>query len=637
MPKHRESHSNNRVVIGAVLLLGAAAVAWAVTRKSPRPLPPPVDNSPATQPPPLVIEPDGPPPEQLPGFHDVCAEAGIKFKMHFLPGEQGEKFKINLYDHGCGLAVGDYDGDGDDDIYFCNQLGPNGLYRNDGDFHFTDVTDESGPIALDDRICVAATFSDYDNDGDQDLFVTSTRGGNVLFRNEGSGRFSDVTKEAGVQLIAHSQSAAFFDYDNDGDQDLLVLNTAKFTLDVYVEDQHYYEGAAGWDELRSSPKEKHVFYRNEGNGTFTDVTVEAGLSGEGWGGDVAVFDADNDGRLDLLITNMFERAQLYLNTAEAKFKAVGPKTLDRVSIGGVGARAFDIDNDGLLDALIVDMHSDMWMRPDFDPRKVVERKKYRLPNSMDELEAGAPDPDALRHFEQERPGSVLGNTLFHNLGGGRFDEISDKAGLETFWPWGAATGDFDNDGYVDVFIPSGMGYPFFYWPNCLMMNQGDSTFVDRSRNRGIEPPRDGRFLPDEIGGRPAPRSSRAAVTSDFDGDGRLDLLVNNFNDRPFCYRNEFPRQNYVAFRLRGTRSNRDAIGALVTLHFGDQKLVRQVDPAGGFMSHSSKTMHFGLGGREQIDRLEIRWPNGTVQTLDPPEINKLHELTEPEEMADAAP
>src|SRR5258708_2365994 len=146
-----------------------------------------------------------------PGFRECATEVGILFKMAFWPGEQGEKFKINLYDHGCGVAVGDYDGDGFDDIYFVNQLGPNALYHNNRDGTFTDVTNEAG-LALDDRICVAATWADYDNDGLPDLFVTSTRGRNVLFKNLGNGKFKDGTKEAGLSLVpAHSQTAVFFD------------------------------------------------------------------------------------------------------------------------------------------------------------------------------------------------------------------------------------------------------------------------------------------------------------------------------------------------------------------------------------------------------------------------------------------
>lgn len=160
----------------------------------------------------------------VPGFRNALAESGITFRMSFLPAEQGEKFKINLYDHGSGVAVGDFDGDGHDDIYFVNQLGPNALYRNRGDGTFEDVTARAG-VALGDRVCTGAVFADYDNDGHQDLFVTSMRGGNVLLQNQGDGTFKDVTTQAGLSHAGHSQMAFFFDYDNDGHLDLLVLQT----------------------------------------------------------------------------------------------------------------------------------------------------------------------------------------------------------------------------------------------------------------------------------------------------------------------------------------------------------------------------------------------------------------------------
>ncbi|HQU43787.1 MAG TPA: CRTAC1 family protein, partial [Pirellulales bacterium] len=180
-------------------------------------------------------------------------------------------------------------------------------------------------------------------------------------------------------------------------------------------------------------------------------------------------------------------------------------------------------------------------------------------------------------------------------------------------------------------LPAGMGYPFFYHPSSLLMNNGDGTFRDVAAREGIEPPRDGRLLDKPIGGRPAARSSRCAATADFDGDGRLDLLVNNFNDRPYYYQNRFPAGNYIAFRLTGTNSNRDAIGALARLFCGGQQMVRQVQCAGGYLSQSSKTLHFGLGDRTRVDRVEIRWPNGSTQAIVEPQINRLHEVTEPTE------
>ena len=194
--------------------------------------------------------------------------------------------------------------------------------------------------------------------------------------------------------------------------------------------------------------------------------------------------------------------------------------------------------------------------------------------------------------------------------------------------WGIAVGDFDNDGYEDVYLPSGMGYPYEYWPTVSMMNNGNETFTDRATTTGIEPPPEGRYLPFTIGDKRAARSSRCAAVADFDGDGRLDLVVNNFNDRAFYYRNHFPQKNWIAFRLHGTKSNRDAIGAVVTLHLGKEQMVRQVQTAGSYLSQSSLMLHFGLGKRTAIDRVDIRWPSGLRESIERPALNKLHPLTE---------
>jgi hypothetical protein len=574
--------------------------------------------------------------DRAPGFRAVTREAGIAYRMNFLPGEQGEKFKINLYDHGCGVAVADYDGDGRDDIYFCNQLGENALYRNNGDGTFSDVTHKAG-VALGDRICVAAAFADTLNKGRQDLYVTSTRGGNVFFRNQGDGTFRDATKEAGLTHVGHSQTATFFDYDNDGYLDLLLTNSAKWTEDTADASGRYYPGAAKLKALARSPKEYNVLYHNNGDGTFTDVTEKARVKGRGWGGDVAVFDYDEDGWPDVLITNMFGASQLYHNNGDGSFTDVTKETLGRTSWGAIGSKTFDFANDGHLDLLIVDMHSDMWPPSgEFDVPDVMKsmaRRKFPTPlgpmRDLDPRLGAQVEREFVDLFQIQYKEVLFGNTLFHNLGGGKFEEVSDRAGVETFWPWGIATGDFDSDGHEDIFLPAGMGYPYFYWPNSLLMNKGNGTFTDRAAAEGIEPPPGGIYLPDKIGDQRAARSSRCAVTADFTGDGRLDLVVNNFNDAPYLFRNEFPRRHYVEFRLRGTKSNRDAVGAVVKLTMGSEVMVRQVQAAGGYLSQSSKTLHFGLGERMVIDRAELRWPSGRRQTIDHPAADQLHELEEP--------
>ncbi|MCE9634575.1 MAG: CRTAC1 family protein [Planctomycetes bacterium] len=565
------------------------------------------------------------------GFVDVAQQAGVSFKMAFLPGEQGRTFKINLYDHGTGVALADIDGDGDDDIYFLNQLGPNALYRNDGAWHFTDITAAAG-LLVDDRVCAAAVFGDVDGDGDQDLYVTSTRGGNLFFKNDGRGHFTDATAAAGLTLVAHSAAPAMFDYDADGDLDLFVTNTARWTLGTRDPSGRYFEGPSGLGAIATSVVEHDILYRNDGNGAFTDVTEAAGVAGDGWGFDTAVIDFDEDGRPDLFVGNMLGVDRLFHNKGDGTFENVTSTAFGgRTSWGTTGVKAFDYDGDGRLDLMAVDMHSDMWLPISLTIPPIEEHRKYKgLEGPAVErgfmTSAQSAELNASMH---PSPLAVFGNTLHRNLGGGRFEEVSDKAGVETFWPWGIAPADFDCDGDQDVFVPSGMGYPLFYWRSSFLVNRSDGTFEDHSRIVGIDPLPGGSNAKELIDGMLAPRSQRAAAVSDLDGDGRPDLVVVNFNDHPFVLRNTFPARSWVELRLHGTRSNRDAIGAVVTIRAGGKRIVRQVETASGYLAQSTKTLHFGLGDAKSIDSCEIRWPNGSVQKLDGLKLGVVTDVTEP--------
>lgn len=574
-------------------------------------------------------------------FRECATEVGLNWQMRFLPNEQGETFKINLYDHGTGVAVADFDADGRDDIYLVNQLGPNALYRNKGDGTFEEVASALG-VALGDRVCAGATFGDYDNDGYPDLYVTSSRGGNVLYHNvsddKGGRKFVDVTEKAlGKVPVSHSQTAMFFDYNNDGYLDLFWTNTAEWTSSEYDRANHYWVGKVQFGGVMQSAKEFNRLFHNNGNGTFTDVTEKVGLKGRGWAGDAAAFDFNGDGRMDLFVGSMFGRCQLYRNDGD-HFTDVTLDVLGRTPWGAIGSKTFDFNNDGRLDLFVVDMHSDMWMGLDRAHRSLqyVEKswnKKYPYlygPRAYLQPEQVDQEGQLIASMGTKYEELLFGNAFYRNDGEGKFTEISDKAGLESFWPWGIADADFDNDGWVDLFIPAGMGYPFYYWPNSLMMNQGDGTFEDRATTMGIEPPPRGRFLPDKIAGKEAARSSRTAAVADFFGDGRLSIVVNNFNDQPYFFRNDGPRHNYVALRLRGTKSNRDAIGAVVRLHQKGKILTRQVQSGGGYLSQCSRTIHFGLGDQAEIDKVEITWPSGTRQELPDVQINTCQDVREPQ-------
>ncbi len=300
--------------------------------------------------------------------------------------------------------------------------------------------------------------------------------------------------------------------------------------------------------------ERNVLYHNNGDGTFTDVTAKAGLRGNGWSGDVAVFDFDDDGYLDLLVTSIIGGTKLYRNNKDGTFTDVTKVVLGRTSFGAVAARAFDFNNDGKLDLFVVDMYSDMWLptsskprdRPPGDLKKKYPRLMGPFHKGNEPLEKACVDALNIRYEDV-----VFGNTLFQRLPNGKFVEVSDKANMETWWPWGIATGDFDNDGFEDVFLPSGRGYPHAYWPNALMMNNGDGTFTDRAGNAGIEPPRGGEYLKEKIDDKPAARSSRSAAVADFDHSGRLSVVVNNFNDVPYYFRNNFRQEKLDRLPLGG--------------------------------------------------------------------------------------
>jgi len=564
-------------------------------------------------------------------FVERAEPAGVVFRMAFLPGEQGAKFKVNLYDHGAGVVVGDVNGDGYDDLYFLNQLGANGLFVNQKDGTFVETTRDAGPVALADRICTSAAFNDIDNDGDQDLYVTSTRGGNVMLENDGTGHFRDVTQESGTGWLGHSQGATFFDADNDGDLDLLVTNTARWTTDTFHPRDRYYQGLPSLWDLVKCPVEKNVFFRNDGTGKFIETTEDSGLGGTGWGGDIAVFDYDDDGDVDVFIGNMFGGSILFRNDGKGRFTDVTDEALGPTPWGTVGARSFDFDGDGKLDLYVVDMHSDMWMPPDYNIQLIEEKKKYpgAYGRMVDDPEYADTEKRLNKQLNIKLDRVFFGNGLYRNRGDGTFEEISAKADAETFWPWGIAAGDWDNDGAIDVYLPSGMGFPYFYWPSPVLMNDGNGKFHNRAKDLGVDPPPGGPLL-GTIGGKDATRSARSAAVLDVENDGRLDIAVNNFNDRAHLYCNRIEGGAWIAFKLEGTKSNRDAVGAVVRLYRGDRVLVRHVQAAGGYLAQSTKTLYFGLGKGGAPERAEIRWPSGKTQTIETPAPGEVHQVREPE-------
>ncbi len=562
-----------------------------------------------------------------PGLHftDVLEASGVRFRHHFLDSESGTNFRVNPYDHGSGICIADVNGDGLDDLYFLDFLGPAALYLNRGGMKFEDVTALSG-IAVDRALKVGAAFGDCDNDGDLDLYVTTYRGGNHLFQNDGHGVFTDVTKKAGVGYTGHSSAVTWFDRDGDGDLDLFLCNLGKFTTDtVSQEADWFFEGVSlPFGEVTKTPDARNpgegcILWDNRGDGTFADVTKEAGVSASEWNADAAVADIDLDGDLDLYVTNMFGADRLYRNLGDGKFEEITTTALGRTSWGAMGARFFDGDGDELPDLYVVDMHSDMWLNPD-ERDRVHPTAKFNTPAG-----SNAKDWKEITSPEQTHAHTVLfGNTYFRNRGDGRFEEMSAQANLETWFPWGIAVGDFDDDGAEDLYVPTGMGYPYYFWPNAFLRNDGKGVFREQADEVGLGiPGKLRRIEGTTIKGVKATRSSRAAAVSDLDGDGDLDLVVNNFNHEPYLYRNDSPPRHALRLQLRN-RVKSAAWGARVRVVTTARTWSRELANAQGYLSQSSAVLHVGLGAVAAVERVEIFWPGSrTPQVVAAPPLDRV--------------
>jgi len=567
-------------------------------------------------------------------FADNLKASGITF-VHHIVEDAGKHYKAVHYDHGNGIAVADVDGDGLLDIYFVNQVGGNELWRNLGGGKFGNITKEAG-VALPDRISVTASFADIDNDGDQDLLVTTVRGGNALFENDGRGRFTDITKAAGLDVMAHSSGAVFFDYDNDGLVDLLICNVGRYTTDQKNPDGSYVGLAdAFMGHMHADRFEYPVLYKNLGHNRFKDVTADVGLRPRGWGGDATVADLNGDGRPDVFVLNMQGHGHYFENVGGQKFVDKTAEYFPKTPWGSMGLKFFDFDNDGRPDLFITDMHSDMFenLPPD--------REKQKAPvHPSDELLGG------------EAGAFIFGNALFHNLGGGKFEEISDRAGAETYWPWGPSVGDVNADGWDDIFVAASMNYPHRYGINSLLLNDRGEKFVDAEFALGIEPRAGGRThtpwfeldcLQADLGAElcrgqsgtitvMAPLGSRSSVMFDLDQDGDLDIVTNDFNSAPQVLVSDLAQKrqiHWISVSLVGTASNRNGLGATVRVRAGGRVYTKYHDGKSGYLSQSALPLYFGLGDADRIERIEVDWPSGRKQVeTQQLEMNRTRQIVE---------
>jgi hypothetical protein len=570
-------------------------------------------------------------------FADKLKESGITFR-HQAVADALQDYKAIHYDHGSAVAVADVDGDGLYDILFINQVGGNELWKNLGGGKFQNITAQAG-IALRGMVSVGAAFADIDNDGDQDLVITTVRGGVHLFENDGHGHFKDISKEAGISVTAHSAGTMFFDYDRDGLVDLLICNVGRFTTDRRGPDGAYVgvtDAFAG--QMYPERYEHPVLYRNLGHNQFKDVTADVGLTPKTWSGDATFADVNGDGWPDLYFLNMQGDDHYYENQGGKSFVEKTSQYFPKTPWGTMGVKFFDYDNDGRMDLLLTDMHSDM--SQEVGPDKEILKSEMKFPAD----------------FLMTHGSSIYGNALYHNLGDGKFEEVSDRMGVETYWPWGVSVADVNADGWDDVFVTAGMGFPFRYGINSMLLNNRGEKFLDAEFILGIEPRRNGRThsfsfaldctIPKQ--GRAAqiclqsgvPRvdvmgtlSSRSSVIFDLDDDGDLDIVTNDFNSEPMVLISDLSGQrqiHWIKIVLEGTRSNRNGLDATIRVRAGSAEYVKYNDGKSGYLAQSVLPLYFGLGDATKIDRIEVEWPSGQKQVLEKDiPLNSTFKITEP--------
>lgn len=528
-------------------------------------------------------------------FLNVARESGLNVKTIF-GGEHKNKYLLETT--GCGVAFYDYDNDGWLDIFLVNGSRLEGfpagaeptshLFRNNRDGTFTDVTAKAGVAhsGWGQGVCIG----DYDNDGWEDLFVTYY-GKNVLYHNNGDGTFTDVSQKAGVagKGTRWNTGCAFVDYDRDGHLDLFVANYIDMdlaTAPVPESGPCLYKGvlvACGPPGLRGG---KNILYHNNRDGTFADVSAAAGIfrANGTYGLGVLTADFDNDGWPDIYVANDSTASALYQNKKNGKFEDVAIEagcalSPDGKPQAGMGLAAADYDLDGNLDIL-------------------------------------------KTNFAGDTP------SLYHNLGGGNFEDATFTAGLGAhtqFLGWGCGFFDFDNDGWPDILICNGHVYPE------VEQLKTEARYAQRKllyRNL-----RNGRFADISLQVGPGisdPAACRGCAFGDFDNDGDIDVVVNTMNDYPQLLRCDSKlANNWIKVRTIGTKSNRSGIGAriaCVTHVPGESKPHRQIDEVrsgGSYISQNDLRVHFGLGNAELVDLLEIRWPSGQVDTIKDVKANQL--------------
>ena len=550
---------------------------------------------------------------------------GIYFKNTLKESESANVLNYAYFYNGGGVAIGDINNDGLPDILFTGNMVSNRLYLNKGNFQFEDITEKSGIGAMQ-GWCTGATMADVNGDGRLDIYICRSadanpaRRKNLLFINNGDLTFTEKAGSYGLADEGYSTQAAFFDYDKDGDLDMILINHSL---------QEYANGSYENINLRTKkdPSFAIKLYRND-IGHFTEVSEQAGITSNvlSFGLGLAISDINNDGWPDVYISNDFnEPDYLFINNRNGTFSEKLKGCMDETSLYSMGSDCADFNNDGLPDLVTLDMLDES--------------------NHLQKMHNGAENFDKFEmlfrngfYYQYNR------NMLQKNNGDGTFSEIGQLAGISnTSWSWSALFSDFDNDGYKDLFVTNGypkdntnMDFikyrmisqnsltdgasaqknllekmPSLKMPNYIFQNNGNSTFTEKIKQWGLN----------------QGTLSSGAAYADLDNDGNMDLVINNINQEASVYKNNgsmtLGQNHYLKIALKGKKNNTFGIGAKIKLYCGDRLYYQEQFPVRGFQSSVDPVLNFGIGKYSSVDSLVVIWPDDRTQKLTNIKSNQL--------------